>query len=148
MYTVCPICNTDIEPGDEICKGCGFRLSGNTQEFKPIDISNSNISQSKIQTTEEKVAQLKILRGLQKDQAYILKQDNITLGRDPNCTIFLNDMTVSRNHALIDIQQGYHVIHDQGSFNGVWVNNRNVSSCVLHNGDIIQLGSFCLEYNC
>ena len=68
------------------------------------------------------------------------------LGRDPKCDIFLNDMTVSREHAELEISERGCVIRDLDSFNGVWVNDRMVDACLLKSGDIIQLGAFCLIY--
>ena len=63
------------------------------------------------------------------------------------CDVFLNDMTVSREHAVIEPSTGTFSIRDTNSFNGVWVNNANIEeSYTLVHGDIIQIGAFCLLY--
>ncbi len=68
------------------------------------------------------------------------------LAMEAECTIFLNDMTVSRMHATIEPEDGCYVIRDANSFNGVWVNNENVEARTLRPGDFIQIGTFCLQY--
>ena len=70
----------------------------------------------------------------------------MSVGRDPQCDIFLNDMTVSREHAEIEVTGEGCVIRDKNSFNGVWVNDRAVEACALKPGDVIQIGAFCLIY--
>ena len=78
--------------------------------------------------------------------SYKLEGASITLGRDPKCSVFLNDMTVSRLHARIEVENGCHVIFDENSYNGVWVNNKSVSAKALDDGDCVQLGTFLLQY--
>ena len=78
--------------------------------------------------------------------AYALGSEPVTIGRSPQCAIFLNDMTVSRMHATIEPEDGCYVIRDANSFNGVWVNNENVEARTLRPGDFIQIGTFCLQY--
>ena len=76
-----------------------------------------------------------------------LGAEELTVGRSPHCSIFLNDMTVSRMHATIEPEAGCYVIRDANSFNGVWVNNDSVDAPrKLCNGDVIQIGAFCLLY--
>uniref|UniRef100_UPI002633FBB3 FHA domain-containing protein n=1 Tax=uncultured Ellagibacter sp. TaxID=2137580 RepID=UPI002633FBB3 len=62
------------------------------------------------------------------------------------CDIFLNDMTVSRSHAVVEPTGDGCTITDDSSFNGVWVNNDNVEARELHEGDVVQIGAFCLVY--
>ena len=70
----------------------------------------------------------------------------MTIGRSPQCDIFLNDMTVSRMHAVIEKEGSSFIIRDQNSYNGLWVNDLSVESKTLRDGDQIQVGSFTLEY--
>ena len=69
-----------------------------------------------------------------------------TAGRNPECEIFLDDITVSRKHAAIrHIPQGYE-IRDEGSLNGTYVNGERISSVILHSGDEVLLGKFRLLF--
>ena len=89
---------------------------------------------------------LTIVKGPQIGQVFELDSPQITLGRDPRNSVFLNDMTVSREHArILSTPEGYR-IQDDNSFNGVWVNNENVAEASLHPGDIVQIGAFCLLF--
>ena len=76
----------------------------------------------------------------------LLAADRLTVGRSPQCDIFLNDMTVSRMHATIERTPAGFRISDADSFNGLWVNNLNVKDADLRDGDIVQIGTFCLMY--
>ena len=54
---------------------------------------------------------LTIVKGPQVGQTFELDQAEITLGRDPKNSVFLNDMTVSRRHAKMDltnVSAGHH----------------------------------------
>ena len=151
MYTACPICKRPIEPGALQCETCGFKIVEKTQEFKPIKLDEDNkgetLNASDESTEVASQPTLSVIKGLQVGTKYSIAGDEVILGRNPNCDIFCNDMTVSRNHAKISKLKGTYVIFDLGSFNGVWVNNIAVDSKVLKDGDIIQLGIFCFKFS-
>lgn len=150
MISKCPVCDSDITSEHEICPVCGFHLMGQTQKFSPVKFEGGKLCVKEGISESSKTAYILILSGITKGSKYVLKTDSseTVLGRDPKSTIFLNDMTVSRNHASILFEQGEWIIRDNGSFNGVWVNNKNVNTKVLQSGDIIQLGNFSLEFHC
>ena len=58
-----------------------------------------------------------------------------TVGRSPDCGIFLDDVTVSRKHAVLGERDGDYFIEDQGSLNGSFVNRKRVESAQLSDGD-------------
>ncbi len=91
-------------------------------------------------------AALHVVRGPQTGVTYQLGDQALTIGRSPQCDLFLNDMTVSREHASVEPADGGYVIRDANSFNGVWVNNESVETRRLVSGDVIQIGAFCLVY--
>ena len=68
------------------------------------------------------------------------------IGRSPECEVFLDDVTVSRNHALLLERNGRFVVEDQGSLNGTFVNRRRIDSEVLENGDELQIGKYRLTF--
>ena len=138
----CPVCNTDVAEGAYTCPQCGFKLQGRTEAFKPIRINDDDQQTS----TLADQATLTIVAGPQVGNVFTLGNEDITVGRSLSSGIFLNDMTVSRNHCVIECRaDGYYVV-DQGSFNGVWVNNRNVHEACLKNGDRVNVGTFCLLF--
>ena len=69
-----------------------------------------------------------------------------TVGRSPDCGIFLDDVTVSRQHAILRERDGNYFIEDQGSLNGSFVNRKRVESAQLSDGDELQVGKYRLTY--
>ncbi len=143
MSEICPICNNPIAEGESVCSSCGYRILGSTQSFKPLMVNSQEVPQAPKRCSE---AMFRIVRGPQTGAELILKPGKLKIGRDPHCDIFLNDMTVSRHHATVEIDDSKAVIVDENSFNGVWVNNHSVDKRVLADGDVIQIGEFCLLY--
>jgi pSer/pThr/pTyr-binding forkhead associated (FHA) protein len=69
-----------------------------------------------------------------------------TIGRSPDCGIFLDDVTVSRKHAVLREQNGHFIVEDQGSLNGTFVNRKRVESAQLEDGDELQIGKYRLTF--
>ncbi len=77
-------------------------------------------------------------------QTLPLRKDALTIGRHPTNDVVVPIPTVSAEHALIeahvvDGRRVYRVV-DRGSRNGTFVNGRRISTCILHDGDIIRIG--------
>lgn len=69
-----------------------------------------------------------------------------TIGRHPDSTIFLNDITVSRRHADVRFVDGAFVVSDAGSLNGTYLNRARVEEAKLTSGDELQVGKFKLVF--
>jgi pSer/pThr/pTyr-binding forkhead associated (FHA) protein len=77
---------------------------------------------------------------------FVPQGERTTIGRSPDCDIFLDDVTVSRTHAvLLQKDQGF-FIEDQGSLNGTFLNRRRIESGRLENGDELQIGKYKLSF--
>ncbi len=68
------------------------------------------------------------------------------IGRSPDCEVFLDDVTVSRNHAVLVERNHAFVVEDQGSLNGTFVNRRRIDSAPLENGDELQIGKYRMTF--
>ena len=93
---------------------------------------------------------LTIVKGPQIGEVFELDEPMITLGREPKNSVFLNDMTVSRSHARMDlsnIASGYATIEDLGSLNGTWVDGAIASRASLRDGSTIQIGTFRMVFH-
>lgn len=93
---------------------------------------------------------LSIVKGPQTGSVFELGTMEISIGRDPSNAVFLNDMTVSRRHARIDlsgISSGYATIEDLGSLNGTWVDGAIVNKAVLKDGSTVQIGTFRMVFH-
>lgn len=93
---------------------------------------------------------LTIVKGPQIGQTFELDAPMITLGRDPKNSVFLNDMTVSRHHARMDLSNsavGLATIEDLGSLNGTWVDGAIATRASLKDGSTIQIGTFRMVFH-
>jgi pSer/pThr/pTyr-binding forkhead associated (FHA) protein len=85
---------------------------------------------------------LVIERGPQTGMTYLLPQGNTTVGRHPESDIFLNDVTISRQHCRFLLGEGKLVVEDSGSTNGTYVNEARVDEAQLRAGDEVVVGRF------
>lgn len=93
---------------------------------------------------------LTIVKGPQTGETFVLNEPEITLGRDPKNSVFLNDMTVSRRHATIALSgpnNSTALIEDLSSLNGTWVDGAIVSKASLRDGSTIQIGTFRMVFH-
>jgi pSer/pThr/pTyr-binding forkhead associated (FHA) protein len=67
-------------------------------------------------------------------------------GRDPGSAVFLDDVTVSRKHAIFDRRGTEWFVRDTGSLNGTYVNGEQVDETKLTTGDEVQIGKFKLTF--
>ena len=76
---------------------------------------------------------------------FSLDHETVTIGREPSADVFLDDVTVSRNHAEITTGPAGVSLRDLGSLNGTYVNRRRIDRDeVLEDGDELQIGKFRL----
>lgn len=73
--------------------------------------------------------------------SYQLTCDEILIGRHASADIRLPDMSVSRYHAMLGVSDGVWTITDLGSKSGTFVNGVPVKKKILHENDIIIIGS-------
>jgi hypothetical protein len=68
------------------------------------------------------------------------------IGRSPDCEIFLDDVTVSRNHAVLVLENGKYHVEDEGSLNGTFVNRKRIDNAPLVEGDELQIGKYRMTF--
>lgn len=64
----------------------------------------------------------------------------ITIGREPDNDIVVDDLLVSRHHAEVRPTPSGHVLQDLGSSNGSYVNGHRVTVAEVNEGDRISIG--------
>ncbi len=150
----CPECGFVNPEGANYCQKCGAYLGGpseggeepttmtytvdDTGEMQPIDIDEA---------VERSGAALVIRAGGGRaGESFTISEDRISIGRSPDAGVFLDDVTVSRNHALLVRRRDGLYIDDLGSLNGTYVNRRRIESHLLADGDEIQVGKYKLSY--
>lgn len=66
----------------------------------------------------------------------------VTIGRSRECSIFLEDLSVSRLHVTVrQLPDGGYELEDHQSATGTFVNGKQVMRCQLHPGDLVQVGA-------
>ncbi len=74
-------------------------------------------------------------------KVFPLEGSELSIGRDANQTISINDAEISRKHAKMELRGASYVIQDLGSTNGTFVNGNRISGIqVLNPNDIVAFG--------
>jgi pSer/pThr/pTyr-binding forkhead associated (FHA) protein len=154
MAVHCPECGFANPEGANYCQKCGAYLGGpaesgddpttmtytvdDTGDMQPVDID---------EVVEAAGAALVIRAGGGRaGESFSIDSDRVSIGRSPDAGVFLDDVTVSRNHALLVRRRDGIYIDDLGSLNGSYVNRKRIESHLLADGDEIQIGKFKLGY--
>ena len=101
---------------------------------------------AQIQSSAGEKAMILIARGPNKGSRFLITAEGVSVGRAVTSSIFLDDITVSRNHATITKDGNSFVLKDAGSLNGTYINNVSVTEHVLVSGDEFQIGKFHLLF--
>src|SRR5436190_3143165 len=77
---------------------------------------------------------------------YFIDKETITIGRDPQSQVIIDDPAVSREHATVVTIGNDQILEDLKSSNGTVVNGGRISRHILQHGDVIELGPYTLRY--
>ncbi|HZK49449.1 MAG TPA: FHA domain-containing protein [Thermoleophilia bacterium] len=147
----CAKCGTQNQEGANFCCRCGSRLlqrdlSETTVTYAPAS-SDAAAVLSQTDRTLGRVPTLLIRAGGGREgEQILLDNDLLTLGRNPESHLFLDDVTVSRHHARIVHDATGFVVEDLNSLNGTYVNRGRVERQHLIDGDEVQIGKFKFAY--
>jgi predicted component of type VI protein secretion system len=91
----------------------------------------------------------KIESGVKKPRTFLLRSDEIIIGRLRSCPLCIPSAEVSRRHCKLTAADGYLMVEDLGSSNGTWLNgNRLEQLTVVRPGDRLDVGpvKFRIQY--
>ena len=149
----CPECGFANAEGANYCQKCGAFLGdqteprrGDTTEVYQVDETGELRPVDLDEMTHEGATLVIRSGGGRSGEAFNLVGERNTIGRSPEAEVFLDDVTVSRNHALLVRRRDGLYIDDLGSLNGTYVNRRRIESHRLTNGDELQVGKYKLTY--
>ena len=91
-------------------------------------------------------ALLVVQKGPGSGSRFLLDADVTHAGRHPDSEIFLDDVTVSRQHAVFDRTGEGFTVSDVGSLNGTYVNRDRIEKVQLKDGDEVQIGKYRLVF--
>jgi pSer/pThr/pTyr-binding forkhead associated (FHA) protein len=80
-------------------------------------------------------------------ESFPIDGERMSIGRRPESEVFLDDVTVSRDHALLIHRSGAWYLDDCGSLNGTYVNRARIESHLLEDGDEVQVGKYKLTFH-
>jgi pSer/pThr/pTyr-binding forkhead associated (FHA) protein len=150
----CPECGFSNADGANYCQRCGHFIG----QPEPADAAEPSTATYRIDETGELVpveiedvvrqgAALVVRAGGGRvGESFPLDGGRMTIGRRPDSDVFLDDVTVSRDHALIVRRSGEYHLDDLGSLNGTYVNRRRIESHHLADGDELQVGKYKLTF--
>jgi pSer/pThr/pTyr-binding forkhead associated (FHA) protein len=150
----CTECGFTNAEGSNYCQKCGAFLAdaasapskGDTTEVYKVDETGELKPVDLEQVAGEGAALVIRSGGGRSGETFNITGERLTIGRSPEAEVFLDDVTVSRNHALLVRRQDGLYIDDLGSLNGTYVNRRRIESHRLLNGDELQVGKYKLTY--
>ena len=154
MALHCPECGFVNTDGANYCQKCGAYL-GDLQEAAAesstatyrIDEAGELVPVELDDLVAQEGAALVVRAGGGRvGESFALDSERMTIGRRPESDVFLDDVTVSRDHALIVRRGGDVFLDDLGSLNGTYVNRRRIDSQLLEDGDELQVGKYKLTF--
>jgi pSer/pThr/pTyr-binding forkhead associated (FHA) protein len=121
-----------------------------TTHIPLIDADTEEMSSADVDAVENLPlgsAMLLVQRGPGAGARFLLDTDAVTVGRHPDSDIFLDDISVSRRHAVFNRSGQGFVVSDLGSLNGTYVNRDRIDGDIaLSGGDEVQVGKYRLIY--
>lgn len=89
---------------------------------------------------------LLVVKGPNIGDEFYIEKDEFIIGRSPESDVLLDDITVSRKHALLIKDGDNYRLLDAGSLNGSYLNGNIVEEAIISNGDRIQIGKYIFIY--
>jgi len=148
----CPECGFANDDGANYCQRCGAFLVASDAPPGATTASYRVGETGEIEEVElgEVIARgaALVIRagGGRAGESFPLEGDRLTVGRRPDSDIFLDDVTVSRDHAVLVRRGSDYYLDDLGSLNGTYVNRRRIESHRLVDGDELQIGKYKLAF--
>ena len=154
MALHCPECGFVNTDGANYCQKCGaflgdlgqpaesstatYRIDESTGELVPVELDDM--------VAREGAALVVRSGGGRVGESFPLDHERMSIGRRPDSEVFLDDVTVSRDHAILVRRGGEVFLDDLGSLNGTYVNRRRIDSHRLEDGDEVQIGKYKLTF--
>jgi len=148
----CPECGFVNAEGANYCQKCGAFIADAETPKDPstatyrIDETGELVAVELDAVVAQGAALVIRSGGGREGESFPLYDDRATIGRRPDSAVFLDDVTVSRDHALIVRRGGDWHLDDLGSLNGTYVNRHRIETHRLDDGDELQVGKYKLTF--
>jgi len=153
-HVFCHNCGHRNPEGVNFCSSCGASMVTSVPDtsvgVSPVDeVADTGDRTAPVGQLElpRGVGLLVVMRGNEEGARFPLEIPETTVGRRPDSHVFLDDITVSRQHAVFSTEGQVTSVRDVGSLNGTYVNRTRIDEAVLlASGDEVQVGKFKLVY--
>ena len=148
----CPECGFVNAEGANYCQKCGAFVGNHEPAKDPVTATyrideTGELIPVELEDVVAHGAALVIRAGGGRvGESFALAGERMPIGRRPDSAVFLDDVTVSRDHALIVRRGGDWHLDDLGSLNGTYVNRHRIETHRLQDGDELQIGKYKLAY--
>ena len=163
----CTQCGHQNPAGSKFCARCGEPMTaitpdGSAADTQPAGLESTQVirvvpddprtslsgeEESAVEALPSGSALLVLHPGTPRSERFLVAADVVTVGRHPATDIFLDDITVSRKHAVFTREGNTFTVEDQGSLNGIYVNRTPIEGATeLHDGDEVMIGKFRLTF--
>ena len=121
--------------------------SPETGELDARRVGMSEQDYAAVQALPPFSALLLVQKGPNKGARFLLDSESTMAGRHPKSDIFLDDVTVSRQHCEFIRHEGNFYVRDHGSLNGTYVNRERIDEIALTTGVEVQVGKYRMTFH-
>lgn len=147
----CRRCGHENQQRSNYCSGCGAPLEADEDTTRALALVEDRESLATelgdlLDRLPDGLGLLVVRRGPNAGSTFVLEASETSIGRHPDSDVFLDDVTVSRRHAIIlRVGEGYEIA-DAGSLNGTYVDQERVERSSLRDMTELQIGRFVLTF--
>jgi FHA domain/zinc-ribbon domain len=149
-HVYCPECGFQNPETSNYCARCGALLAKEDEREQTVTFVPGEGDEAAGVSVDELAVSGPALvvrsGGGRSGETFHPQAERTLIGRSPDCDVFLDDVTVSRRHAVLVQRDGAFFIEDQGSLNGTYLNRRRIESGQLHDGDELQIGKYRMTF--
>ena len=148
-HVYCSECGFQNSEAAKFCARCGAPLEREVPDVEQtLSYTPESLAEEAASGVEGVEGPALVVRsgGGRAGEVFPVQAARTTVGRSPDCDIFLDDVTVSRNHAVLVEEDGSFFVEDQGSLNGTFVNRRRIDRAPLQEGDELQVGKYRMTF--
>jgi hypothetical protein len=147
---LCARCGHQNPEDARFCSSCGLPLGENEDTTLTLSAVEAATEEDELEHYLDGLApgvgMLVVRHGPNAGSSYRLEKQSTAIGRHPDSDIFLDDITVSRRHVVVEHEGDGYTLRDVGSLNGTYVNRNRVDEAPLHYGDEVQIGRYRLSF--
>jgi hypothetical protein len=149
---LCARCGHENQTDARFCSSCGTSLTGTDNEETTLTLSAVEAADAEdeleryLDGLAPGVGLLVVRHGPNAGSSYRLDQPVTAIGRHPDSDVFLDDITVSRRHVVVERDSQGFTLRDVGSLNGTYVNRQRLDEARLKYGDEVQIGRYRFSF--